>query len=310
MSAADGALLPDGVETDFGNIEATMATLAAGDRAPGAAAYSRGAIAMATVVALGPCARLLEAAVALRQHARAGAIRAILVAVGDRATPVVRVTASEIALEGLRESFINNVVAALRLPSLPALVWWRGGDADRTEDLAELADRLVLDVENPDPVWRRVDTIVKKAAVTDLRWTALTRWRSLMAHFFDMPGVPEAAAKFTSLTVEGRDPFSARLFAAWLGASLKWQDVTVRYEQQGGEAINSVSFGNGNEALILRRVPNSTCVEGIARLRGRETSRIASLGKPSLATLIAEELRVRSHDPAFERAVRMVGVGA
>jgi hypothetical protein len=310
MSAADGNLLPDGVDTEFGRIEATMAMLAGGDRAPAAAARSLGAMAMGTVVAVGPCARLLEAAAALRSHARAGAIRAILIAGGDRATPAVRVTASEIALEGLREAFINNAVAALRLPSLPALVWWRGGNPDQPENLAELADRLVLDIENPDPVWRRLDAIVEKAAVTDLRWTSLTRWRALMAHFFDMPGVPEAAATFTTLRIEGSDPFSARLFAAWLGASLKWHNVTVRYEQQDGEAINAVTFGNGNEELMLRRVPDSTCVEGVARVHGREVSRIASLGEQSLAALIAEELRVRSHDTAFERAVRMAGAGA
>jgi glucose-6-phosphate dehydrogenase assembly protein OpcA len=223
---------------------------------------------------------------------------------------MVRVTASEIALEGLRDAFINNAIAALRLPSLPALVWWRGGSLDQPEDLAELADRLVLDTENPDPVWRRVDAMVEKAAVTDLRWTALTRWRALMAHFFDMPDVAAAAAKFTTLRIEGSDPFSARLFAAWLGASLKWHNVTVRYEQHDGVAMKAVTFGNGNEELMLRRVAGSTCVEGVVRLHGREASRIASLGEHSLAALIAEELRVRSHDTAFERAVRMVGAVA
>jgi glucose-6-phosphate dehydrogenase assembly protein OpcA len=92
----------------------------------------------------------------LRPHARVGAIRAILVASGDQATPSVRVTSSEIALEGLQPAFVNNAVAALRLPSLPALVWWRGGEPQQPEDLAELADRLVIDVENPEPVWRRI----------------------------------------------------------------------------------------------------------------------------------------------------------
>lgn len=310
MSADNGNLLPDGVETSFPQIESTMATLAAGDRSTPAAARSLGTIAMATVVAVGPRARLLEAAAALRPHARAGAIRAILIAGGEKATPAVRVTASEIALEGLRQAFTNNAVAALRLPSLPAMVWWRGGEPDQPEDLADLADRLVLDAENPEAVWRRLDAIVEKAAVSDLRWTALTRWRALMAHFFDMPGVPEAAAKFTNLRIEGSDAYSARLFAAWLAASLKWNNVAVRFEQQQGEPLNAVSFGNGNEALVLRRVAGSTCVEGTARWHGREASRIASLGERSLATLIAEELRVRSHDTAFEKAVRMAGAGA
>jgi glucose-6-phosphate dehydrogenase assembly protein OpcA len=310
MSMADGQLLTDGVETSFQQIESTMARLAAGDCAPVAAARSLGAMAMATVVAVGPSERLPEAAAALRSHARAGAIRAILIASGDRATPAVRVTASEIALEGLRKAFVNNAVAALRLPSLPALVWWRGGDPDEPEDLAELADRVVLDAENPEAVWHRLDALVEKVAVTDLRWTALTRWRALMAHFFDMPGVGEAAAKFSRLRIDGSDPYSARLFAAWLAASLKWHHVSTRFEQQPGNPINAVTFGNGNEELVLRRVPGSGCVEGLARLHGRVASRIAAPGERSLTALIAEELRVRSHDTAFEEAVRMVGAGA
>ena len=34
-----------------------------------------------------------------------------------------------------------------------------------------------------------------------------------------------------------------------------------------------------------------------------ETSRVVSLGDQRLTTLICEELRIRSRDPAFERAV-------
>ena len=308
MSASHGTLLPDGVETSFGQIEASMAKLAVGDRPPVAAARSLIATATATVVAVGPCPRLFEAATALRPHARAGAIRSILVADGDQSTPTVRVTACEIALEGMRPSFINNAVAALRLPSLPAYVWWRGGDVKQPEKLARLADRLVIDTVDPRPVWRQIDAIAEITAVTDLRWTALTRWRALMAHFFDMPGVSDAAAKFTRLSIVGSDAHSARLFAAWLGASLKWKQVAFEFQEQPGDAMQAVVFGSAQEELALRRMPdNRKCVEGSARLNGREASRIASLGEQNLSTLIAEELRVRSHDAAFEKAVRAVG---
>jgi hypothetical protein len=86
--------------------------------------------------------------------------------------------------------------------------------------------------------------------------------------------------------------------------------VAVEFEEQPGEAINAVIFGNGKEELALRRIQGSTCVEGSARLNDREASRIASLGEQNLAALIGEELRVRSHDAAFEKAVRTVGAGA
>lgn len=307
MTAATQTLLPDGVETSFAEIESTMARLASGERKGIAAARSLASIATATVVAVGPRIRLVEAAVALKSHAQAGGIRAILIASGDRATPDVRVTPSEIALEGLRTEFLNNAVAALRLPSLPALVWWRGGEPAQTEDVARLADRLVLDAEDPAPLWKRVEALVRETAVSDLRWTALTRWRALMAHFFDMPGVAAAAATFTRLHVSGSDLPAARLFAGWLGASLRGRHAQIQVEQRGGAAIETVTFGNDREELSLRRLPDSSCVEGHARLEGREASRIASLGDQSLTVLIAEELRVRSRDVAFEAAVRAAG---
>ena len=310
MSTTPPTLLPDGVETTFAEIESTMAKVAAGDRAPVAGARSLTATATATVVAVGPCDRLLEAATALRPHARAGAIRSILIASGNRATPAVRVTACEISLEGMRPVFINNAVAALRLPSLPALVWWRGVEQDQPESLAELAGRLVIDVEDPGAVWQRIDAILEKSAVSDLRWTRLTRWRALMAHFFDIPGVPEAAARFTRLRIEGSDPHCARLFAGWLASSLKLRDVAPEFQQKSGAAVSTVVFGNGKQELTLRQVAGSICVEGSARLDGREVSRIASLGDQSLSALIAEELRVRSRDVAFEKAVRMAGAFA
>lgn len=307
MSAGDRALLPDGVETSCAEIESTMARLASGEGRQVTAARSLVSMATGTVVAIGPRERLVDAAAALKDHAETGRIRAILIASGDRSTPQVRVTASEIALEGLRARFINNAVAALRLPSLPMVVWWRSGDPSHAELVARLADRLVLDAEDPGPLWARVETLIRETAVSDLRWTALTRWRALMAHFFDLPGVHAAVGRFNRLQISGSDLPSTRLFAGWLAASVKWREGPIRIEQRSGAALETVVFGNGGEELSLRRLPGSQCIEGRARLGGREASRIASLGHQTLATLIAEELRVRSRDAAFETAVRAAG---
>ena len=80
-------------------------------------------------------------------------------------------------------------MAALRLSSLPAVVWWRGGSVEALDDLANLADRLVLDTPDPDDVWARADTLFERTALTDLRWTRLTRWRAALAHLFDLSHV-------------------------------------------------------------------------------------------------------------------------
>ena len=305
MSTAQ-TLLADAVETRFGAIEQTMVRLLAGDRMPSPPVRALASTATATVVAVGPRERLVDAAAALRPHAHTGAIRAILIAVGDRSTPDVRVTASEILLDGLRTDFVNNAVAALRLPSLPALLWWRGGDPARAVSLARLADRLVLDADDPAPLWSQLDALAREVPVSDLRWTALTRWRALMAHFFDLPGVPEAAASFDRLHVTGSDAHTARLFAGWLSGSLKRVPADVRLVAGAQGPIESASFGGGDDELRLQR-RGAACVEGRARVGGRETSRISSLGDQALSALIAEELRVRPRDLPFESSVRAAG---
>jgi glucose-6-phosphate dehydrogenase assembly protein OpcA len=307
VSAAASPLLPGGVATPFAEIESTMARLAAGGRAGITVARSLASTATGTVVAVGPRSRLVDAAAALQALAQAGGIRGILIASGNRSTPDVSVTASEIALEGLCPEFVDNAVAALRLPSLPSIVWWRGGEPAQAEEVARLADRLVLDVEDPAPLWARIDILARKGPISDLRWTALTRWRALMAHFFDLPGVAEAAAGFTSLRVAGSDKPSARLLAGWVVASLRLKQARIDVEHRGDAAIEEVRFGSDREELWLRRLPGSGCVEGHARLDARKASRIVSMADQSLTALMAQEVRVRSRDVAFEAAVRAAG---
>jgi glucose-6-phosphate dehydrogenase assembly protein OpcA len=296
-------LLPNGVEVPFGQIDEALNTI--GDER-----CRRGALPAltATVVVIGPPARLPEAATALEEVAGTIGIRPVLISDGDRAEPTVFVSEHAVALEGLRASFVNNAVAALRLSSLPTLVWWRGGAPEALEGLSELCDRLVLDAEDPLRPWDRAAGLMERTAVSDLRWTQLTRWRALMAHFFDIPEVRAAASGFSRLQIEETDPHAARLYAAWLIGSLRL-DSRVALDLRhvpGGPALRSIRFGDGTQELMLRLASNGTCVETRARVERHATAtRVVSLGKQDLATLIAEELRVRSRDLAFEEALRL-----
>jgi glucose-6-phosphate dehydrogenase assembly protein OpcA len=294
------SLLPSGVEVSFAGIESALDG--------GVDAAARAAVGMAltaTIVVAGPAARLADAAQALSELKDVG-VRAVLISYGDNPAPTVRVSRHTIALEGLSARYLNNAVAALRLSSLPTLVWWRGGDVRNLEGLATLADRLVLDAEDPGEAWAAVETLAQRTAVSDLRWTRLTRWRALMAHFFDLADVRDAASDFRTLQVEGSDRHVARLFAGWLVSSLTSRE-RIRpdlREQPGTPPIESVVLGDGAQELTLRLAASRTCVEATARVRGlAPVSRIVSLGDQGLAALLGEELRIRSRDLAFERAV-------
>src|SRR5262245_65560792 len=128
------SLLPSGIDVSFPEIESALAGSSDDSRRAGGTALT------ATVVVAGPRNRLVEAAQAIGALKDVG-VRSVLISYGDNPVPSVRVAGHTVALEGLRPDYLNNAVAALRLSSLPTLVWWRGGGTKHIEGLATLADR-------------------------------------------------------------------------------------------------------------------------------------------------------------------------
>jgi glucose-6-phosphate dehydrogenase assembly protein OpcA len=262
----------------------------------------------ATVVAIGPRERLQEVVEPLQQLGASGAIRGILIPQGAGAQDGARVTHNVVLLSGLQDNFIDNAVAALRLSSLPTVVWWRGGPVELLGDLVTLADRVILDAQPPQPVWKCAVEHCEETALSDVRWTRLTRWRTLMAQFFDLPEVRDAAGSFNHLCIEASDRPSAALFGAWLKSELGWGD-RVEIEIQDSDRpspIARISLTGGSHDLHLRLAKSQACVESDARVGHSGTSRVVGLGDVSLGAVLAAELRIRSRDHAFERALSLV----
>lgn len=263
----------------------------------------------ATVVAVAPSARLVDAVQPLLQLGASGAIRGILIPEGS-APADTRVASNVVVLPGLPDHFIDNAVAALRLSSLPTVIWWRGGPTSVLDNLIRLADRVILDADPPDEGWRCAVDRFERTSFTDVRWTRLTPWRALMAQFFDLPEVQAGAGAFDRLCIEGADRPSAQLFAAWMRSALQWGDnVTIEIQDSSGPApISRISLTGGTQDLHLRLAKSHTCVESAmsAHTTAHGTSRVAWLGDESLVALLSEELRIRSRDHAFEQALQRV----
>lgn len=299
-----GELLPSGRDVPFSEIEVTLARMVrdGGRRKRGPARALT-----ATVIVIGDTARLAAAADALEQLGEVGGVRTILISEGNRTAAIARVTETAIAISGLAPRFLNNAVAALRLSSLPAVVWWRGGSVAALDDLAALADRVILDAEEPEGSWVEAPRLLDRTALSDLRWTRLTRWRSAVAHLFDLPQVRQGLRGFRKLSIDASDPYAARLYAGWLRSSLRWGSTV---------SIDIATTAGGAADTPLRRVrlegtPASIAVELreghgclAAAVEGLDGStRVVPLGDGRLAALIGEELGVRTRDSAFERAL-------
>lgn len=303
MAKTSDTLLPAGRDVPFAEIEVTLARLVRdGRRRKGAPARAL----TATVVVVGTADRLAAAAEALEQLGDVG-VRAILISEGTRTAPIARVTENAIAIAGLAPRFLNNAVAALRLSSLPAVVWWRGGSVEALDDLADLPDRLILDVDTPGEVWPRAPGYFERTALTDLRWTRLTRWRAALAHLFDLPHVRDGAAGVERVSIAARDRDAARLFAGWLRTRLKWTKVPIEVTASSADAttatpLTHVGLDGPRLSITLEVKADSSCL--VAAVKGDDTSaRIVPLGDGSLGALIGEELGVRTRDQAFEQAL-------
>lgn len=256
----------------------------------------------ATLVVVGPADRLGEAAATIASLDGGGSLQGVLIST----EPIERPAAANIAVAQVRAEHLNNAIAASRLSSLPTVIWWRGGPASQLDAVAPLADRVILDTEDPSALWTRARALVDRAAITDIRWAMLTRWRAEMAHFFDLPDVQAAAPTFSRLVVTGTDHALCTLFGGWLDASLGWEGrVAIAITHAAAAArISSVTLAGAGAELSMRLLPNGTCLATGVSIEGRRlASHVVSVGDESLAALLRQELRVRSRDIAFERAL-------
>jgi glucose-6-phosphate dehydrogenase assembly protein OpcA len=264
---------------------------------------------VATLVVVGPPERLMEAARVIDELDEAGSLRCILIPTEPGATLDLEPSEHRATVQGVPPAYLNNAIAALRLSSLPTVVWWRGGPPDRLEGAASLADRVVLDAEHTDPLWARATALFSRTALTDMRWARLTRWRAILAHLFDLPQVQRVAASFDRLWIAGTDPARCALLGGWLDASLGW-DGGVSIEQGHTDStagLAAVRLQGPAGEIELRLLTNGVCIASEARAGATLlASRVVSAGGRSLPALLSQELRLRSRDVAFEQALSRV----
>ena len=264
----------------------------------------------ATIVAVCTIERIAETSDALASLRDRSAVRTILISLGDNPQPAIEVEQDLITIRQIVPRYLNNAVALLRLSSLPSIAWWRGGDVALLPDLAALVDRLVLDAKDPRDAWAVVPQLAPMTMVGDLRWTALTRWRNLMAQFFDVPTVRESSGSFSRLEISAGDLFAARLFAGWMTARLP-EGGTLTTEissTPAGDGLQSVTLSGPRHRLSLALGPGNLCIETSIEASGQSVmSRVVPLGARTAEALMADEMRVSARDVAFEEALRNAG---
>jgi glucose-6-phosphate dehydrogenase assembly protein OpcA len=258
----------------------------------------------ATVVAIVSPASRQEACDTLSALSHRAGVRPIIISLGGNAEPPRREEDGAVVIDGLVPKYLDNAVASLRLSSLPAIAWWRARELSVLTALTGLVDRVVLDLPDPADAWALVPDLAEHAPVSDIRWARLTRWRDLVAQFFDMPEV--RAGTWTHLAISGSDPFDARLMTGWLQSRLQGgREIAAQHLPVPGERLQSIELTGDRGRLVARLLPNGSCIETGADLwTGHVETRVVTRGDERLPALLGQELRVRSRDLAFEDAVR------
>lgn len=259
----------------------------------------------ATVVAVVEDGAHAEAVEGLIQLRRTSAVQPIVVSLGTKGNAPREDHDGVVVFRGLLPRYLNNAVASLRLSSLPALGWWRTSEAAQLRELAALVDRLVLDMPDPLQLWRSVPQLAQLTAVSDLRWARLTRWRDLLAQYFDLPELRRLDTPFTRVLLVGQDAATLALFAGWLRARLPGGPALEFTRQAAGQApLERVELTGEAGCVTLSLLPHSSCVQTSIAGGRASSSRIAPGGEARIDVLLRGELRIRSRDLAFEDAAR------
>jgi glucose-6-phosphate dehydrogenase assembly protein OpcA len=195
-------------------------------------------------------------------------------------------------LHGELGEHAESVVLPLLLPDAPVVTWWPGTAPDVPADdpLGRLSQRRVTDAaESEDPL----DTLRTRAAGyrpgdTDLAWTRLTTWRTMLAAALDAPYEPITSAR---VVAEVGSP-SAELLALWLEGRL---GVDVERNGSDGPGITEVTLHTKGGDITMDR-PDGL----LANLsRPGWPDRPVALQRRGLAELIAEELRRLDPDDVY-----------
>ncbi|GAA4057484.1 glucose-6-phosphate dehydrogenase assembly protein OpcA [Streptomyces shaanxiensis] len=191
----------------------------------------------------------------------------------------------------------DSVVLPLLLPDAPVVVWWpvEAPENPAKDPLGALAQRRITDLYTTENPQAELESRARSYAPgdTDLAWTRLTPWRSMLAAALDQARVPILSA---AVEAEADNP-AAELLARWLEARLH---VTAERVVTAGPVVTGVRLGTENGEIVIDRPEGPLAT---LTLPG-QPSRTLALKVRTTSELIAEELRRLDADEMYAIALR------
>ena len=256
-----------------------------------------------------------------------------------------------LAVDGDALETTASAIAPLLVSDVPVFLWWKDApdyDQHLWEHLVSISDRVVVDSSS---FARPLEDIRKLASflaleesevkLTDLNWSRLTSWRTLIAAFWDVPVYRTHLDKLQSVSIRYcpangvRDRVAAKpfLLTGWLASRLGWQsqgseisndlvvlnfragdqEITVTiepsdYDPRCSGLVTSISMSTEGEQagfdVFLSRKGNRLNTE--VRIAGNVTAgRTLSYEPRNLGRRLSNELSFFSKDAIFEESLIM-----
>jgi glucose-6-phosphate dehydrogenase assembly protein OpcA len=163
------------------------------------------------------------------------------------------------------------------------------------DPLGALAQRRVTDTYAAEQPVRELSARAEAYTPgdTDLSWTRITPWRSMLAAALD-----QVTCEVKAVEVEGEEfnP-SCELLAMWLADRL---DVPVKRSLSGGPGLTAVRMDTSCGPIVLDRADGTLATLSIQG----QPARAVALKRRETAELIAEELRRLDPDDTYASALR------
>jgi glucose-6-phosphate dehydrogenase assembly protein OpcA len=215
---------------------------------------------------------------------------------------------------------LPGAIRPLLEADLPFVLWWTDdprNDEALYRDLGDECSRLILDLPDPGAAGAAIrcglDLTVSRYS-RDSAWFGLTRWRELIAQFFDPHDHDRSLSLIDSVAIEAEvpgapgataDPPRLPLWlAAWLAGQLRWRPQG-QPERSGGEL--RATFKGPLGPVIVTVVTTSVPELEVARIRsvtlttrpGDDASASGSTFKLRRVSSGSPEVRVEIDSPGY-----------
>lgn len=215
------------------------------------------------------------------------------ISVGDSDGPGETV---KLRLRGPLANHASSVVLPLLLSDTPVVTWWPTAcpDVPVEDPLGSLAQRRITDMLQAK---RPMDALLKRQSSyaegdTDLAWTRLTPWRSVLASALDEP-----YDRITSVSIDiERNHPSGPLLQGWMQSRL---GVPVSLRWTKGPGLTGTVIETEGGQIVMDRRDGQTAT--LTRPGG--STRELTVPIREMRDLIAEELRRLDPDQTYAEAL-------